>query len=66
MRGTNRSGPRRLCQDHSGASAVEYRLILSLVFLALRRAAATPGNFFRADWGGIVVGLRPLGRISAR
>jgi len=54
MRGTNRSGPRRLCQDHSGASAVEYRLILSLVFLALRRAfqRASGGLSFKVGRSG--------------
>jgi pilus assembly protein Flp/PilA len=54
MRGANDgSGLRRLCRDQSGASAVEYGLILSLIFLALMGAVATLGDSVEDRWDDI-------------
>lgn len=45
--------PRRLWRDESGATAVEYGLILSLVVLALVAALANVGNEVNSDFDTI-------------
>ncbi|ATE65018.1 Flp family type IVb pilin [Rhizorhabdus dicambivorans] len=44
---------RALISDRRGASAVEYGLILSLVFLAVMGAIATLGSSVQARWNDI-------------
>jgi pilus assembly protein Flp/PilA len=54
MKNERRGAPfRALFRDNRGATAVEYGLILSLVFLALMGAVASLGSSVQGRWNSI-------------